>query len=76
MLSSASNGLAPPARALLNATFLHHCTLAGLDAAIADPAEVTAYADRPPVKRTLADSVLFNREPDALDRYARAFDTA
>ena len=73
-ISDVSFGLTPPARAVLNATFLHHCTLAGLDAAIADPAEVTAYADLPPVARTLADSVLFNREPDALDRLARAFD--
>jgi 5-methyltetrahydrofolate--homocysteine methyltransferase len=73
-ISDVSFGLAPPARAVLNATFLHHCTLAGLDAAIADPAEAHPYADLPPVARTLADSLLFNREPDALMRYAGAFE--
>jgi len=73
-ISDVSFGLPPASRAVLNATFLHHCTLAGLDAAIADPSEMKAYADLPTVARELAEAVLFNRAPDALARFAEAFE--
>ena len=74
-ISDVSFGLPPAARAILNATFLHHCTMAGLDAAIVDAAEMTAYADIAPVVRNCADAVLFNRGPDALPRFAETFET-
>jgi len=74
-ISDVSFGLKPAARAVLNAAFLHHCTIAGLDAAIVEPTEVRAYADLPNVQRELADAVLFNRAPDALQRYAALFES-
>jgi len=74
-ISDVSFGLKPAARAVLNATFLHHCTIAGLDAAIVEPTEVRAYAGLPIAQRDLADAVLFNRAPDALQRYAALFET-
>lgn len=74
-ISDVSFGLKPAARAVLNATFLHHCTMAGLDAAIVEPTEVRAYADLPIAERDLADAVLFNLAPDALPQYVAAFET-
>lgn len=74
-ISDVSFGLKPAARAVLNAAFLHHCTEAGLDAAIVEPTEVREYADLPIARRDLADAVLFNRAPDSVQRYAAAFQT-
>jgi 5-methyltetrahydrofolate--homocysteine methyltransferase len=74
-ISDVSFGLKPAARAVLNATFLHHCTIAGLDAAIVEPTEVCAYGDLPIAQRDLAEAVLFNRAPDSVQRYAAAFQT-
>ena len=71
-----SFGLKPPARAVLNAAFLHHCAIAGLDAAIVEPADVRAYAGLPVTCRELADAVLFNRAPDSVQRYAAAFEAS
>jgi 5-methyltetrahydrofolate--homocysteine methyltransferase len=73
-ISDVSFGLKPAARAVLNAVFLHHCTIAGLDAAIVEPTEVRAYAEVPVAPRDLADAVLFNRAADAVQRYAAAFE--
>ena len=73
-ISDVSFGLKPAARSVLNAAFLHHCTIAGLDAAIVEPTEVRTYADLPIAQRDLADAVLFNRAPDALQRYAALFE--
>jgi 5-methyltetrahydrofolate--homocysteine methyltransferase len=73
-ISDVSFGLRPAARALLNAAFLHHCSGAGLDAAIVEPTEVRLYADLPRIQRELADAVLFNRAPDSVQRYAAAFE--
>ena len=75
-VSNVSFGLAPAARAVLNSVFLHHCVQAGLDAAIVNPAHVTPYAEIPPDERALADDLVFNRRPDALQRYIEHFATA
>ena len=74
-VSNVSFGLAPPARAVLNSIFLHHCVQAGLDAAIVNPAHITPYAEIPQEERELADDLVFNRRPDALQRYITHFDT-
>lgn len=74
-ISDVSFGLKPPARAVLNAVFLHQCAIAGLDAAIVEPTDVRAYADIPVTPRELADAVLFNRAPDSVQRYAAIFET-
>ena len=72
-ISDVSFGLPPSARVMLNATFLHHCTEAGLDAAIVEPTDVRPYEELPVAERTLADAVLLNRAPDAMQRFADAF---
>jgi 5-methyltetrahydrofolate--homocysteine methyltransferase len=72
-VSNVSFGLAPAARAVLNSVFLHHCVQAGLDAAIVNPAHVTPYAEIPPDERALADDLVFNKRPDALQRYIEHF---
>ena len=73
-ISDVSFGLPPSARKILNAAFLHHCTEAGVDAAIVELTDVRSYADLPVAERARADAVLFNRAPDALQRFAEAFE--
>ncbi len=75
-VSNVSFGLAPEARAVLNSVFLHHCVQAGLDSAIVNPAHVTPYAEISAADRELADDLVFNRRPDALQRFISAFDGA
>ena len=73
-VSNVSFGLAPEARAVLNSVFLHHCVEAGLDMAIVNPAHVTPYAEIPESERKLADDLIFNRRPDALQRFIEHFE--
>jgi 5-methyltetrahydrofolate--homocysteine methyltransferase len=73
-VSNVSFGLSPAARAVLNSVFLHHCVEAGLDAAIVNPAHVRPYAEIPADERALADDLVFNRRPDALQRFIEHFD--
>jgi 5-methyltetrahydrofolate--homocysteine methyltransferase len=73
-VSNVSFGLAPEARAVLNSVFLHHCVEAGLDMAIVHPAHVRPYAEIPADERALADDLVFNRRPDALQRFIEHFD--
>jgi 5-methyltetrahydrofolate--homocysteine methyltransferase len=73
-VSNVSFGLAPEARAVLNSVFLHHCVEAGLDMAIVNPAHVTPYAEIPEDERKLADDLIFNRRPDALQRFIEHFE--
>jgi 5-methyltetrahydrofolate--homocysteine methyltransferase len=72
-VSNVSFGLAPEARGVLNSVFLHHCVQAGLDAAIVNPAHVTPYAEIPETERALADDLIFNRRPDALQKFLEHF---
>jgi 5-methyltetrahydrofolate--homocysteine methyltransferase len=74
-VSNVSFGLAPDARAVLNSVFLHHCVEAGLDMAIVNPAHVQPYAEIPTAERALADDLVFNRRPDALQKFIEHFDT-
>jgi 5-methyltetrahydrofolate--homocysteine methyltransferase len=73
-VSNVSFGLAPEARAVLNSVFLHHCVQAGLDAAIVNPAHVRPYFEIGAEERGLADDLVFNRRPDALQRYIEHFE--
>ena len=72
-VSNVSFGLAPDARAVLNSVFLHHCVQAGLDAAIVNPAHVRPYFEIAEDERALADDLVFNRRPDALQRFIEHF---
>ena len=73
-VSNVSFGLDPAARDVLNSVFLHHCVEAGLDAAIVNPAHITPYAEISAEQRALADDLVFNRRPDALQRFIEHFD--
>jgi 5-methyltetrahydrofolate--homocysteine methyltransferase len=53
---------------------LYHCVQAGLDMAIINPAHVTAYADIPAEEKELAEDLIFNRRPDALQRYIEHYE--
>src|SRR5688572_5629382 len=75
-VSNVSFGLTLEARSVLNSVFLHHCVAAGLDAAIVNPAHVTPYAEISTEERELADDLVFNRRPDALQRFISHFDVA
>jgi 5-methyltetrahydrofolate--homocysteine methyltransferase len=72
-VSNVSFGLDPAARYVLNSVFLHHCVEAGLDAAIVNPAHITPYAEISAEHRALADDLVFNRRPDALQRFIDGF---
>ncbi|HVA58319.1 MAG TPA: methionine synthase [Gemmatimonadaceae bacterium] len=72
-VSNVSFGLAPAARAVLNSVFLHHCVEAGLDMAIVNPAHIVPYAEISQAERALADDLVFNRRPDALQLFIDRF---
>ena len=74
-VSNVSFGLAPEARAIVNSVFLHHCVEAGLDMAIVNPAHVKPYAEIDLESRALADDLIFNRRPDALQRVIEGLGT-
>src|SRR5687767_4840243 len=73
-VSNVSFGLSPEARAVLNSVFLHHCVQAGLDAAIVNPAHVRPYFEIGDEERALADDLVFNRRPDALQHFIEHFE--
>jgi len=73
-VSNVSFGLAPDARAVLNSVFLHHCVQAGLDAAIVNPAHVRPYFEVPDDERRLADDLVFDKSPDALQKFIEHFE--
>jgi 5-methyltetrahydrofolate--homocysteine methyltransferase len=72
-VSNVSFGLDAAARHVLNSVFLHHCVSAGLDAAIVNPAHIRPYAEISTEERALADDLVFNRRPDALQRFIDHF---
>jgi 5-methyltetrahydrofolate--homocysteine methyltransferase len=73
-VSNVSFGVSPPARAVLNSVFLHHCVEAGLDLAMVNPNHITPYAEISPQERALADDLVFNRRDDALERFIAHFE--
>src|SRR5438874_2189328 len=72
-VSNVSFGLTPEARAVLNSVFLHHCVQAGLDAAIVNPAHIRPYAEISSEERELANALVFNEKPEALQRFIEYF---
>ncbi|HJP84654.1 MAG TPA: methionine synthase [Gemmatimonadaceae bacterium] len=75
-VSNVSFGLSSEARGVLNSVFLHHCVQAGLDAAIVNPAHIRPYAEISQTERELADDLVFNKRPDALQRFIEHFASA
>jgi 5-methyltetrahydrofolate--homocysteine methyltransferase len=73
-VSNVSFGVSPPARAVLNSVFLHHCVQAGLDLAMVNPNHITPYGEIPGEERELADDLVFDRREDALARFIAHFE--
>ncbi|MBN2555291.1 MAG: methionine synthase [Anaerolineales bacterium] len=74
-VSNCSFGLSPKARHVINSVMLYHCVLAGLDMAIVNPAVTKPYAEIQDEERKLAEDLIFNRDPEALQRVIEHFDT-
>src|SRR6201991_3470688 len=74
-VSNVSFGISPPARAVLNSVFLHHCVEAGLDLAMVNPNHITPYGEISQEERELADDLVFNRREDALERFIEHFES-
>jgi 5-methyltetrahydrofolate--homocysteine methyltransferase len=73
-VSNVSFGLSPAARAVLNSVMLFHAVNAGLDMAIVNPAHIVPYGEIPAQERELAENLIFNREPDALQHLLEKFE--
>ncbi len=73
-VSNVSFGLNPVARPVLNSVMLYHSVLAGLDMAIVNPAHITPYAEISQEQRDLSEDLIFNRRPDALQRFIEYFE--
>ncbi len=74
-VSNVSFGVSPPARAVLNSVFLHHCVDAGLDLAMVNPNHISPYGEIPESERALADDLVYNRREDALERFIAHFES-
>ncbi|HLX26728.1 MAG TPA: methionine synthase [Candidatus Cybelea sp.] len=74
-VSNVSFGLKPAARAALNSVFLHHCVEAGLDCALVHPKDITPYFEIEADVRELCDDLVFNKRPDALQRFIERFES-
>ncbi len=74
-VSNVSFGLSPAARPVLNSIMLYHAVQAGLDMAIVNPAHITPYAEIPSEVRELTEDLIFNRRPDALQRFIEHFES-
>ena len=74
-VSNLSFGLSPQARPVLNSVMLYHAMQAGLDMAIVNPVHVKPYAEIDEQERALAEDLIFNRRPDALQRYIEHFES-
>src|SRR5882757_3335614 len=74
-VSNVSFGVSPRPRAVLNSVFLHHCVEAGLDLAMVNPNHITPYSEIPDNERELTDDLVFNRAPDALEKFIAHFES-
>jgi 5-methyltetrahydrofolate--homocysteine methyltransferase len=74
-VSNVSFGVGQPARAVLNSVFLHHCVEAGLDLAMVNPNHITPYSEISDAERELTDDLVFDRRPDALERFIGHFES-
>jgi 5-methyltetrahydrofolate--homocysteine methyltransferase len=75
-VSNVSFGLEPTARPVLNSVMLYHAVQSGLDMAIVNPAHITPYAEIPLEQRSLTEDLIFNRRPDALQRFIEYFQSS
>ena len=66
-ISNVSFGLAPPARQVLNAVFLHECVEAGLDAAIVHAGRIAPLHKIDPAHREVCLDLIYDRRRDDYD---------
>lgn len=72
-VSNISYGLSPASRQVLNSVFLYHAVQAGLDMAIVNPAQIKPYPEIRAEERKLAEDLIFNRHPAALEAFIEYF---
>ncbi|MFD1928884.1 methionine synthase [Sporosarcina siberiensis] len=65
-VSNVSFGLPPVGREVLNAVYLYHCTLAGLDYAIVNTEKLERYASIPEEQILMANELLFTTTDETL----------
>ncbi|HXZ82447.1 MAG TPA: methionine synthase [Acidimicrobiales bacterium] len=73
-ISNVSFGLAPPARQVLNAVFLHECVAAGLDAAIVHAGRIAPLHKIDPVHREICLDLIHDRRRAGYDPLAALTD--
>ena len=66
-ISNVSFGLAPAARRVLNAVFLHECVAAGLDAAIVHAGRIAPLHKIDPASREICLDLIYDRRRDGYD---------
>ncbi|MGP8162804.1 MAG: methionine synthase [Acidimicrobiales bacterium] len=66
-ISNVSFGLAPPARRVLNAVFLHECVAAGLDAAIVHAGRIAPLHKIDPTHREICLDLIYDRRREGYD---------
>jgi 5-methyltetrahydrofolate--homocysteine methyltransferase len=74
-VSNVSFGLGKAARSALNSVMLYIAVRAGLDMAIVNPAHITPYSEIPLEQRELAEDLISNRHPDALQNLIQYFES-
>ncbi|WP_400164021.1 methionine synthase [Brevibacillus sp. TJ4] len=72
-VSNVSFGLPPAGREVLNAVFLYHTTLAGLDYAIVNTEKLERYASIPEEERKLAEALLFETNDETLAAFTEFY---
>ncbi|MES2964318.1 MAG: methionine synthase [Bdellovibrionota bacterium] len=72
-VSNVSFGLPGAGREVLNSVFLYHLTQAGLDLAIVNSEKLERFGSLPQEEIDLAENLLFNRTPDALQVFTERF---
>ena len=72
-VSNVSFGFSRPSRKVLNMAFLGAAVEAGLDMAIVDPSEYIPAGDLDRHERKLAEDLVFNRSPEALNLFMDYF---
>ena len=75
-VSNVSFGLAPAARPILNSVMLYHAVKAGLDMAIVNPAHIKPYAEISQVEIKIAEDLIFNKHPQALQELISYFENS
>lgn len=72
-VSNVSFGLPPAGREVLNAVFLYHCTVAGLDYAIVNTEKLERYASIPEEERQMAEKLLFETDDQTLQTFTEFY---